>query len=90
MQPRSGLVDNPDIAVSVMGITFNICAVLYMLPMSFGTAANTRIANELGAGARQLPVSRPPFVRLHKPDRITYRAPKPHAVAGAAAASCAA
>ncbi|KAG1670897.1 hypothetical protein FOA52_000399 [Chlamydomonas sp. UWO 241] len=44
------LKDRPEVAVATMGITFNICAVFYMFAMSFGTAANTRIANSLGEG----------------------------------------
>ncbi|GAX72839.1 hypothetical protein CEUSTIGMA_g294.t1 [Chlamydomonas eustigma] len=39
-----------EIALSSMGITFNIIATLYMFSAALGTSANTRIANALGAG----------------------------------------
>ncbi|KAG2444666.1 hypothetical protein HXX76_001410 [Chlamydomonas incerta] len=39
-----------DVAVAVMGLSFHITSWTYMIPMSIGTAANTRVANELGAG----------------------------------------
>lgn len=49
--------DDADIAVSTMGVTFLISSFLYMFPMAAGTSVNTRIANELGAGATAAPTS---------------------------------
>lgn len=40
-----------DVAVAVMGLSFHITSWTYMIPMSLGTAANTRVANALGAGS---------------------------------------
>ncbi|KAG2449055.1 hypothetical protein HYH02_005804 [Chlamydomonas schloesseri] len=40
-----------DVAVAVMGLSFHITSWTYMIPMSIGTAANTRVSNELGAGS---------------------------------------
>ncbi|KXZ45349.1 hypothetical protein GPECTOR_56g446 [Gonium pectorale] len=40
-----------DVAVASMGISFNISSWCYMIPMALGTAANTRVANALGAGS---------------------------------------
>lgn len=37
-------------AVSVVGLSFNIISWWYMLPLALGTSANTRVANALGAG----------------------------------------
>ncbi|GLC40447.1 hypothetical protein PLESTB_001346900 [Pleodorina starrii] len=45
------LKDFARIAVAVMGISFNITSWTYMIPMSLGTAANTRVANALGSGS---------------------------------------
>ncbi|GLI70070.1 hypothetical protein VaNZ11_014842 [Volvox africanus] len=45
------LGDFARVAVAVMGISFNVIAWAYMIPMSLGTAANTRVANALGAGS---------------------------------------
>lgn len=46
----AGWLQNADVAVAVMGILFQLIAIAYMLPMSLGSAANTCIANSLGAG----------------------------------------
>ncbi|GIL44098.1 hypothetical protein Vafri_1641 [Volvox africanus] len=45
------LGDFARVAVAVMGLSFNITSWAYMIPMSLGTAANTRVANALGAGS---------------------------------------
>lgn len=46
----AGALPDADVAVSVMGIGFHLTAWCYMIPMSIASAANTRMANELGAG----------------------------------------
>lgn len=46
----SGVLPNSDLAIGVMGVCMQVIALIYMIPTSFGSACNTRIANELGAG----------------------------------------
>lgn len=46
----SGLLDNPELDVSVMGLTLNVSGLLYMLPSGLGSAISVRVGNALGAG----------------------------------------
>jgi len=45
----AGLLKDPDVTLAAMGISFQITALLYMIPLGFGGAISTRVANELGA-----------------------------------------
>ncbi|KAG2495579.1 hypothetical protein HYH03_006179 [Edaphochlamys debaryana] len=45
------LGDFAEVAVAVMGLSFHITSWTYMVPMSLGTVANTRVSNCLGAGS---------------------------------------
>lgn len=46
----SGLLPNPDVTMSMMGITFNIHALCFFAAHGLSGAASTRIGNDLGAG----------------------------------------
>lgn len=46
----TGLTHNAVVAVGVMGLCFQVSAMAYMSAMSFASAVNTRVSNELGAG----------------------------------------
>jgi len=46
----AGTLSNAEVAVAVMGISFHVTCLAYMVPMSVGTAVNTVVANALGAG----------------------------------------
>lgn len=46
----SGFLANPKLETSVLSITFNTSALLYVITYGLGAAASTRISNELGAG----------------------------------------
>ncbi|KAF3436931.1 hypothetical protein FNV43_RR19684 [Rhamnella rubrinervis] len=46
----SGLLPNPKLETSMMSISLNACSVVYRIPYGFGSAASTRVANNLGAG----------------------------------------
>ncbi|GBF89389.1 MATE efflux family protein [Raphidocelis subcapitata] len=46
----SGLLPNAEVAMGVMGLAFQCSAAAYMSSMALSAAANTRVANELGAG----------------------------------------
>ncbi|ONH89483.1 hypothetical protein PRUPE_I005400 [Prunus persica] len=50
----SGLLPNPKLETSVLSISFNTCALTYMIPLGLGGAASTRVSNELGAGKPRL------------------------------------
>ncbi|KAG0500137.1 hypothetical protein HPP92_000209 [Vanilla planifolia] len=45
----SGLLPNPKLQTSVMSITQNTCALVYMIPYGISAAISTRVSNELGA-----------------------------------------
>ncbi|KAK7314619.1 hypothetical protein VNO77_33146 [Canavalia gladiata] len=47
----SGALPNPKLQTSVLYICFNITGLLWMIPYGLGSAASTRISNELGAGS---------------------------------------
>ncbi|KAK3001740.1 hypothetical protein RJ639_020272 [Escallonia herrerae] len=46
----SGLLPNPQLETSVLSICLTVAALHYFIPFAFGSAASTRISNELGAG----------------------------------------
>ncbi|KAF8063707.1 DTX14 [Scenedesmus sp. PABB004] len=46
----AGAAHNAELAVSVMGILFQLSACSYMSAMAYGSSVNTRVSNELGAG----------------------------------------
>ncbi|CAL1415077.1 unnamed protein product [Linum trigynum] len=46
----AGLLPDPKLQTSVLSISFNICAMIYMLPLGIGAAVSTRVSNELGNG----------------------------------------
>lgn len=46
----AGVLSNAEVAVGVMGLAFQISSLLYMVPLGLSSAANTRVAIELGAG----------------------------------------
>lgn len=46
----SGLLPGAEVAVGVMGLTFQISSLGYMLASALGGAASTRVSNALGAG----------------------------------------
>ncbi|KAK3036530.1 hypothetical protein RJ639_030971, partial [Escallonia herrerae] len=46
----SGLLPNPQLETSVLSICLTVAALHYFIPYAFGSAASTRISNELGAG----------------------------------------
>ncbi|CAL1358525.1 unnamed protein product [Linum trigynum] len=45
-----GLLPNPKLETSVLSISLNTCAMIFMIPMGFSAAVSTRVSNELGAG----------------------------------------
>ncbi|XP_075666216.1 protein DETOXIFICATION 16-like [Castanea sativa] len=49
----SGLLPNPKLETSVMSISFNTCALIYMLPLGLGSTTSIRVSNELGSGRPQ-------------------------------------
>ncbi|XP_050263142.1 protein DETOXIFICATION 16-like [Quercus robur] len=49
----SGLLPNPKLETSVMSISFNTCALAYMLPLGLGSTTSIRVSNELGSGRPQ-------------------------------------
>ena len=46
----SGLLNDPEANVAVMGLTLNVSGLLYMLPSGLGSAISVRVGNALGAG----------------------------------------
>ncbi|CAN1326456.1 Protein DETOXIFICATION 16 [Linum perenne] len=46
----SGWLPNPKLETSVLSISVNISAIIYMLPLGVGAAVSTRVSNELGNG----------------------------------------
>ncbi|KAK8521342.1 hypothetical protein V6N13_077451 [Hibiscus sabdariffa] len=46
----SGLLPNPELETSVLAISLNTCATIYMIPLGLSAAVSTRSSNELGAG----------------------------------------
>lgn len=46
----SGLLPNPKLETSVLAISLNTCATIYMIPLGLSAAVSTRASNELGAG----------------------------------------
>jgi MATE family multidrug resistance protein len=51
LQPWAGSTGkNPEIAISAMGVALNTEGWFYMISVGLGSAAGTRVANELGAG----------------------------------------
>ncbi|CAG9460294.1 unnamed protein product [Pedinophyceae sp. YPF-701] len=45
----AGLLEDPDVALSAMGLCFQVTSLLYMVPLGLGGAISTRVSNELGA-----------------------------------------
>ncbi|KAL5724996.1 Protein DETOXIFICATION 16 [Ranunculus cassubicifolius] len=50
----SGLLPNPQLETSVLSISLNTSALLWMVPFGLGGAVSTRVSNELGAGRPQI------------------------------------
>ncbi|KAF6137375.1 hypothetical protein GIB67_036412 [Kingdonia uniflora] len=46
----SGLLPNPKLETSVLSISLNTAALVWMIPSGLGGAISTRVSNELGAG----------------------------------------
>ncbi|KAK3225227.1 hypothetical protein Dsin_005089 [Dipteronia sinensis] len=46
----SGLLPNPTLETSVLSISLNTSATVWMIPFGLGGAVSTRVSNELGAG----------------------------------------
>ncbi|KAH6835384.1 MATE efflux family protein [Perilla frutescens var. hirtella] len=46
----SGLLPNPTLETSVLSISLNTNAMIYMIPLGLGSAISVRVANELGGG----------------------------------------
>ncbi|GMN46328.1 hypothetical protein TIFTF001_015506 [Ficus carica] len=46
----SGLLPNPELETSVLSITLNTAATVWMIPFGLSCAVSTRVSNELGAG----------------------------------------
>ncbi|XVF34260.1 hypothetical protein REPUB_Repub18cG0044000 [Reevesia pubescens] len=46
----AGLLPNPKLETSVLAISLNTCATIYMIPLGLSAAVSTRASNELGAG----------------------------------------
>ncbi|KAL6909818.1 hypothetical protein ACP4OV_001477 [Aristida adscensionis] len=46
----SGLLPNPKLETSVLSISLNTAAFVWMIPFGLGSAISTRVSNELGAG----------------------------------------
>ncbi|KAJ9162830.1 hypothetical protein P3X46_022572 [Hevea brasiliensis] len=49
----SGLLPYPKLETSVLSISLNTCAMIYMIPLGLSAAISTRVSNELGAGRPQ-------------------------------------
>ncbi|KAG2610935.1 protein DETOXIFICATION 16-like [Panicum virgatum] len=49
----SGLLPNPELETSVLSISLNTAAFVWMIPFGLGSAISTRVSNELGAGRPQ-------------------------------------
>ncbi|KAK3129127.1 hypothetical protein QOZ80_6BG0472000 [Eleusine coracana subsp. coracana] len=49
----SGLLPNPKLETSVLSISLNTAAFVWMIPFGLGSAISTRVSNELGAGKPQ-------------------------------------
>ncbi|PON96731.1 Multi antimicrobial extrusion protein [Trema orientale] len=49
----SGLLPNPKLETSMMSISLNTSSLVFRIPFGFGSAASTRVSNELGAGEPQ-------------------------------------
>lgn len=49
----SGLLPNPQLETSVLSVCLNTISTLYSIPYGLGSAASTRVSNELGAGNPQ-------------------------------------
>ncbi|XP_065850768.1 protein DETOXIFICATION 16-like [Euphorbia lathyris] len=45
-----GLLPNPQLETSVLSISLNTTAMIYMIPLGISGAVSTRVSNELGAG----------------------------------------
>ncbi|CAL1401449.1 unnamed protein product [Linum trigynum] len=45
-----GLLPNPKLETSVLSISLNTSAMIYMIPLGLSASASTRVSNELGAG----------------------------------------
>ncbi|KAM3741300.1 hypothetical protein ACB098_08G165800 [Castanea mollissima] len=50
----SGLLPNPELETSVLSVCLSTSTTLYTIPYGFGSAASTRVSNELGAGSPQV------------------------------------
>ncbi|XP_060972889.1 protein DETOXIFICATION 16-like isoform X2 [Cannabis sativa] len=50
----SGFLPNPKLETSVLSISLNTCALVYMVPLGLSGVISTRISNELGAGRPQI------------------------------------
>ncbi|KAK3437734.1 hypothetical protein EUGRSUZ_C02411 [Eucalyptus grandis] len=46
----SGLLPNPKLETSVLSISLNTCALVFMIPLGLSGSISTRVSNELGAG----------------------------------------
>lgn len=46
----SGLLPNPELETSVLSISLNTAATVWMIPFGLSCAVSTRVSNELGAG----------------------------------------
>ncbi|PSR89468.1 Protein DETOXIFICATION like, partial [Actinidia chinensis var. chinensis] len=46
----SGLLPNPKLEASVMAISLDTSALIFRIPLGFGSTVSTRVSNELGAG----------------------------------------
>ncbi|KAM1740445.1 hypothetical protein FF2_015614 [Malus domestica] len=46
----SGLLPNPELETSVLSISLNTAAMVWMIPFGLSSAVSTRVSNELGAG----------------------------------------
>lgn len=49
----SGLLPNPELETSVLSISLNTAATVWMIPFGLSGAVSTRVSNELGAGRPQ-------------------------------------
>ncbi|GMY18483.1 protein DETOXIFICATION 12-like [Fagus crenata] len=50
----SGLLPNPELETSVLSVCLATISTLYTIPIGLGSAASTRVSNELGAGNPQV------------------------------------
>lgn len=46
----AGWLASPELQLSVMGLTLNVCSFLYMFPLGLANAVSVRVSNALGAG----------------------------------------